>query len=78
MRVQRTSDGKFGSFYRLGHLSLVQQNEQIFFQVISFMSFFLAKHNSNGTCYLSHLLLCEFLSWCVTVIIQDYTVSYKK
>ncbi len=42
------SDGKFGSFYRLGPLSLVQKNEQIFFRVISF---FLAKHNSNVTCY---------------------------
>ncbi len=42
------SDGKFGSFYWLWPLSLVQQNKIIFFQVISF---FLAKHNSNVTCY---------------------------
>ncbi len=32
------SDGKFWSFYRL-------QNEQIFFRVISFISFILAKYN---------------------------------
>uniref|UniRef100_A0A672RPH7 Dynamin-1-like protein n=1 Tax=Sinocyclocheilus grahami TaxID=75366 RepID=A0A672RPH7_SINGR len=37
-----SSDGKFGSFYRLGPLSLVQQNERIFFRVISFI---LAKYN---------------------------------
>ncbi len=37
-----SSDGKFGSFYWLGPLSLVQQNEQIFFRVISFI---LAKYN---------------------------------
>ncbi len=28
---QQTCDGKFGSFYRLGPLSLIQQNELIFF-----------------------------------------------
>ncbi len=27
-----TSDGKFGSFYWLGPLSFIQQNEQIFFR----------------------------------------------
>ncbi len=36
------SDGKFGSFYWLGPLSLVQQNERVFFRVISFI---LAKYN---------------------------------
>ncbi len=36
------SDGKFGSFYWLGPLSLVQQNERTFFRVISFI---LAKYN---------------------------------
>ncbi len=46
-----SSDGKFGSFYQLGPLSLVQQNEQIFFRVISF---FLAKHNSNVACYFTN------------------------
>ncbi len=49
------SDGKFRSFYQLRSLSLVQQNEQIFFGVISF---FLAKHNSKHT-YLTHLLLMQ-------------------
>ncbi len=33
-----SSDGKFGSFYWLGPLSLVQQNERIFFRVISSFS----------------------------------------
>ncbi len=42
------SDGKFRSFYWLGPLSLVQQNEQIFFRVILFI---LAKYNKNVTCY---------------------------
>ncbi len=48
---QWNSDGKFGSFYWLGPLSLVQQNERIFFRVISFISLILAKYNSNVTCY---------------------------
>ncbi len=39
---KNSSDGKFGSFYWLGPLSLVQQNERIFFRVISFI---LAKYN---------------------------------
>ncbi len=40
--AEHSSDGKFGSFYWLGPLSLVQQNEQIFFRAISFI---LAKYN---------------------------------
>ncbi len=46
--MENGSNGKFGSFYRLGSLSLVQQNERIFFRVISL---FLAMHNSNVACY---------------------------
>ncbi len=38
--IKFSSDGKIGSFYQLGPLSLVQQNEQIFFWVISFISSF--------------------------------------
>ncbi len=41
--------GSSDHFYQLGPLSLVQQNKQIFFRVISFI---LAELNSNVTCYL--------------------------
>ncbi len=37
LQLTSESDGKFGSFYWLGPLSLVQQNERIFFRVISFI-----------------------------------------
>ncbi len=61
------SDGKFRSFYRLRPLSLVQQKEQIFFRVISFI---LAKHNSNGT--------CDFPNTSTTYANVDHTTNNTK
>ncbi len=70
MGCDEISDGKFGSFYRLGPLSLIQQIEQIFFRVMSLISFFLAKHNSNVTCY--------FPNTSITYANVDHTTNNTK